>query len=236
MLALIIISSLRIQAMEEPNIDEKLAEVTELKNILTGAPQPEFLEAYKLARVKYTPSLKALTAQAMDKSEISLPEGKIPQEVSEFVNKVKFMTKQIENVYECKICSKDETDLLLNIINNHSFGDAKLELPLGDEIRFNKLLKKGSFFGDIYLVDVTLSLGANINNRDGEGYTALMYATERGNVEILIKLLNAGADIYVTSLDGYYRTALDIAKKKMYANKNTPAIIKILEEAAAKQA
>ena len=222
--ALILLTITKLESMEEPTIDQKLSEVPELKNILTGAPQPEFLEAYKLATKKSSPSLKALTSRVIQKSEIPVSEGKIPAEVKEFANKIEFLSEQIETALNCPICSKADKELLLNLINNRNF--TNLTTPLVKKKLLDKLLMNAARDGNINLLNLALSFGPDIDYIGENGYSPLMEAAYSGHENIVIKLLKAGANIYATSWNGYSETALDLAK---LARK--PKIVKILVDA-----
>jgi ankyrin repeat protein len=55
-----------------------------------------------------------------------------------------------------------------------------------------------------------------INNKDNNGYTALMIASENGHKEVVELLLNKGANINYKNDDGY--TALMLASAKGHKN------------------
>jgi ankyrin repeat protein len=54
-----------------------------------------------------------------------------------------------------------------------------------------------------------LAAGADVNAKESHHMTALMWAAERGHIEIVQALLAVGADVHAKNIDGY--TALDIA-------------------------
>jgi ankyrin repeat protein len=60
------------------------------------------------------------------------------------------------------------------------------------------------------MVKLLLSRGAEINSRDGEGRTALMWAAQNGRREIVAFLLAQGADVNAEDREG--KKALDLAK------------------------
>jgi ankyrin repeat protein len=51
------------------------------------------------------------------------------------------------------------------------------------------------FVGNMVTVEMAISKGANINHRDNTGSTGLIIAAMRGNAEVCIVLLFAGADL-----------------------------------------
>ncbi|WP_269457574.1 MULTISPECIES: ankyrin repeat domain-containing protein [unclassified Leifsonia] len=56
-----------------------------------------------------------------------------------------------------------------------------------------------------------LAAGADIDHRDSDGWTALMYAAQAGNTEAAMALIAGGADRTVLDDDG--RSATDIARE-----------------------
>jgi len=62
------------------------------------------------------------------------------------------------------------------------------------------------------MVEMLLSLKANINAQDSLGYASVHYAAEEGYIDLLYCLLEAGADVSLKNKDG--RTALDLAVAK----------------------
>ena len=65
--------------------------------------------------------------------------------------------------------------------------------------------------GKAALVETMLTLGANVNARDGNGRTALMLAAREGHTETVAKLLSAGADTSAEDRDG--NTASTLAEQ-----------------------
>jgi ankyrin repeat protein len=64
--------------------------------------------------------------------------------------------------------------------------------------------------GDVNALDLLLRAGADVNQRDWNGLSALMHACKRGHEEAVRILLGHGAD--VTFEDGYERNAAALAK------------------------
>ena len=59
------------------------------------------------------------------------------------------------------------------------------------------------------LVMQYIEKGTDVNQRDSEGRTALMYAAYNGHIEVLMRLISKGADVNLQ--DNYGRTALMMA-------------------------
>ena len=51
-------------------------------------------------------------------------------------------------------------------------------------------------------VELIINLGANLNEKDGEGWTALHLSSYSGIIEIFKLLINKGADINAQGVDG----------------------------------
>ncbi len=67
--------------------------------------------------------------------------------------------------------------------------------------------------GDVARVSALLAEGAQVNQTLGDGTTALHWASRQGNVDLVTRLLDAGADVSaVTRLGGY--TALHLAAQE----------------------
>jgi uncharacterized protein len=66
------------------------------------------------------------------------------------------------------------------------------------------------------VLDILLKKGADVNTKDSTGYTALIYASGKDNVDIVKKLLAKGANVNAKTYDG--RTALMIAKEQGYSD------------------
>ena len=79
--------------------------------------------------------------------------------------------------------------------------------------------------GNITLAKLFLAHGANINCAPYEG-SALYYATDAENIEMVKFLLKNGADVHVRSEDGGM-SALEIASHKLFSN---DALFKLFEK------
>ncbi len=75
-----------------------------------------------------------------------------------------------------------------------------------------------------YLVE---ELGADVNQRDAEGYTPLHNAASRGDNEMIQYLVDHGADVTVMSRDG--QSAADMANGPYQRISPFPATVKLLE-------
>ena len=93
-------------------------------------------------------------------------------------------------------------------------------------------LNDAILFENLDIVNLLLSKGLNLDDRNmGEGYsgkTALMYAIDKGNINIINTLLNYGANVNIKTKNG--NTALMIAEKK-----GDQEIINLLLKAGAKE-
>jgi ankyrin repeat protein len=69
--------------------------------------------------------------------------------------------------------------------------------------------------GDLHAVTAALDAGADPNQARGDGITALHAASERGQVEVVVQLLRAGADVAATTRIGAY-TPLHLASRGGY--------------------
>ena len=56
--------------------------------------------------------------------------------------------------------------------------------------------------GLIDCVELLINLGANLNEKDGEGWTALHLSSYSGKIEIVKLLIDKGADINAQDVDG----------------------------------
>lgn len=70
--------------------------------------------------------------------------------------------------------------------------------------------------GNVKIVKLLIDFGADINNRDTDGGTALIHAASNGNIEVEKVLLEAGADI--NAEDFNFGNALTAALVKGYIN------------------
>ena len=69
---------------------------------------------------------------------------------------------------------------------------------------------------NIDLVDMLITAGANINQTDVNGRSALFYAAAFNSNTILAKLLTADADVNIKDI--YGKTYLDIERSDFFAN------------------
>ena len=74
---------------------------------------------------------------------------------------------------------------------------------------FNASLLNATKASNNVAVQLLLDIGANVNYRDDDGYTALMVAVGINNIDIIHQLLQAGADVHIQAKDG--ATALIVA-------------------------
>ena len=72
------------------------------------------------------------------------------------------------------------------------------------------------------IADLLISRGANVNLQNRDGMTPLMWAVLAGNIEMMKRLLDAGADITIKHSNG--QTALDMAREDF------PQGLRLLEE------
>ena len=80
-----------------------------------------------------------------------------------------------------------------------------------------------------YLVE---ELGADVNSRDHNGYTALHHAAARGDNELIRYLVGQGSDIMVVSRRG--QTTVDMANGPVQRVRPFPETIALLESLGAK--
>ncbi|MDH3269924.1 MAG: ankyrin repeat domain-containing protein [Gemmatimonadota bacterium] len=80
-----------------------------------------------------------------------------------------------------------------------------------------------------YLVE---ELGADVNARDHNGYNAVHHAASRGDNELILYLVEQGADVTAVSREG--RTTVDMANGPFQRISPFPATIELLESLGAK--
>lgn len=95
----------------------------------------------------------------------------------------------------------------------------------GEEISLSRLFCKAAQDGRLAVVKKAVAEGLDLNEKDQNGFTALMLAAQNGHADVVEFLVGKGADINIESKLGH--TALDWAKRK-----NHPEAAAILEEAA----
>jgi ankyrin repeat protein len=76
----------------------------------------------------------------------------------------------------------------------------------------------------IQILKLLLKYEADINRRDGKGYTGLMEASYRGHTEVVQFLLEQGADVHLTNCDG--KTAMSLAQAFQRAD-----VVRVLQAA-----
>ena len=87
-------------------------------------------------------------------------------------------------------------------------------MGLFDFFTKNKKLLQASAIGNITLLNEALSNGANKNYKDKKGWTALMFACDKGYTEVVIMLLNVEVDVNSKNEEG--TTALMFAAMNGY--------------------
>jgi ankyrin repeat protein len=118
------------------------------------------------------------------------------------------------------------TLFILTDCNTKKESSKRVTVPASDEVistqpEQNISIHEAALNGQLGLVTRLLEEGLNVNIKDLEGRTALMYASYNGHTEIMKKLIEKGA--LVNEPDSYGRTALMMASSGPY-----PAAVKLL--------
>ncbi len=111
----------------------------------------------------------------------------------------------------CRNKSGNKTEVITPVSVNTSIPDTVL----------NSRIFEASLNGQLTLLKTLLAGGFDVNTRDNDGRTALMYASYNGHVEIIKELIGNGASINLQ--DSLGRTALMMASSGPY-----PAAVKML--------
>jgi hypothetical protein len=72
-----------------------------------------------------------------------------------------------------------------------------------DERAGPSLLTTAALYHRLGMIDLLLENGADVNIQNGDGYTPLMLAARKGDLDTVEKLSSAGADLTVESADGH---------------------------------
>jgi len=128
--------------------------------------------------------------------------------------------------FACSSKNKGEAKNMSAKAEKADSSQAALASQLASPEELAEALQNAAFYGDLAEVQRLLKAGANVDAKSSLGFTPLMRASERGNVEIARALLQAGADCDVARDNG--STALMDA-----SSGNQPEVLKVLIEAGA---
>lgn len=209
--------------MNISEIEQALAENSELKNMFVEPPCDELMEVWKLNKGKLA-TLKSIVALNLIKSKKSLDLDCVPEEVKLFVDKCKIIFEQIQLTLLCEnfFHMQKQKQIILNIINNPLLDVSKYFPAVNKEKFLSYMLIYAVSKDNNDLINLALSLGASINSEDKYGLTTLMWYCENGNENVARILIEKGADINKAEKQ-FQETALMIAAKN-----NNEGIVKIL--------
>jgi ankyrin repeat protein len=126
--------------------------------------------------------------------------------------------KKLKNIGSC--CAF----LLISLFVLNLISCGKKEKTGEETGKKEKVYSADSFFKDVKTgnredVGAHIKGGIDVNMKDKEGYSALLIATEKGDIDMVKLLLEKGADVNARDIDGYtalmyvaYNGNLEIAK------------------------
>ena len=85
-----------------------------------------------------------------------------------------------------------------------------------DDISLQEQFFQAAKNGNYEIIKSLMFEGVDVNAKDSDGWTALMYAAQQGHVEIVNLLLNNGAEIF--HRNNKYKTAEDLASNDKVKN------------------
>ena len=109
---------------------------------------------------------------------------------------------------------KGKTEYVVDLIDR----GASIDLVNNDG---NSAVWLACYSNDLHTLQALIESGAQIDIQNDNGATPLIYSASAGREEMVVKLLTAGADVHLATLDDF--TALEVA--------STPAIMRLLRKA-----
>ena len=125
-------------------------------------------------------------------------------------------------------CSEGHLDVVKELVNHPKI---KINMP---EINFNNTpLIAATAFGHTDIVKELLEHSPKLNEQNAEGYTALMYAAERGYKPIVDELIVKGADVTIVQRTRYnsntgHMNRINNAALLAYKNKHIEIYVALL--------
>lgn len=144
-------------------------------------------------------SLKFNVACQLVNQDITIDESKIPEEVLEYINQIKYVQSR-------KGLTRHQKKLFLNLINNPEvdvrlfkglimrYLPNKASSEINKQILLDAMLIYAAGKGKITLIKLLLKFGADINAQNEAGESAITQAAEEGRTEIVDMLLDLGAE------------------------------------------